>query len=184
MEIRQDDLTGAAIIALLQEHLDEMHRITPPGSVHALDLARLRAPQITFWCAWQGDELLGCAALRELDKGSGEIKSMRTASRHRGKGVAAALLLHVMGVAQQRAYKELKLETGVFPEFAPARRLYLRYGFEFCEPFADYRADPNSVFMELNFSKATRPADNQEFPARDCFENATLVCHKDFTSQP
>ncbi len=147
MEIRQDDLSGPAIIALLQEHLDEMHRITPPGSVHALDLDGLRAPEITFWCAWQGDELLGCAALKQLDCRSGEIKSMRTASRHRGKGVAASLLQHVIRVAQQRAYTELKLETGSFAWFEPARALYRRHGFVECGPFADYRPDPNSVFM-------------------------------------
>jgi putative acetyltransferase len=149
MDIRLDDLSGPAIIALLQEHLDDMHRITPVGSVHALDIAGLRVPAITFWSAWQDRKLLGCAALKELDNRTGEIKSMRTAIPHRGKGVAATLLQHVIGVAGQRHYQTLKLETGSFPAFAPARGLYLRHGFEFCEPFADYRADPNSVFMQL-----------------------------------
>jgi len=147
MEIRRDDLRGKAIIALLQEHLDEMHRITPAESVHALDLAGLRAPNVSFWCAWQSEELLGCAALKQLDSHSGEIKSMRTAKPHRGKGVAGSLLLHIIEVAQQRGYDVLKLETGSFAEFEPARSLYQRHGFVFCEPFAPYLADPNSVFM-------------------------------------
>ena len=147
MEIRPDKLNGAAITALLQEHLDEMHRITPAGSVHALDLASLRLPAISFWCAWDKQELLGCGAMKELDDYCGEIKSMRTATRHRGKGVASAMLEHILAVAGQRQYRELFLETGAFPEFAPARSLYARYGFEFCDPFADYRPDPNSVFM-------------------------------------
>ena len=154
MDIRQDDLSGPAIIALLQEHLDDMYRITPAGSVHALDLAGLRMPAISFWSAWQEQELLGCAALKELDISTGEIKSMRTARQHRGKGVAAALLQHIIAVATQRQYQMLKLETGSFPEFAPARSLYLRHGFEFCGPFADYRADPNSVFMELKLESS------------------------------
>jgi putative acetyltransferase len=159
MDIRQDDLSGPAIIALLQEHLDDMHCITPAGSVHALDLAGLRMPAITFWSAWREQELLGCAALKELDSRSGEIKSMRTARPHRGKGVAAALLRHIIGVAAQRQYQVLKLETGSFPAFAPARSLYLRHGFEFCGPFAGYRDDPNSVYMELMLPSTVKPSD-------------------------
>lgn len=157
MEIERDDLTGTAVIALLREHLDDMRRITPPGSVHALDVDRLRAPGITFWAAWENGELLGCAALKELDAQLGEVKSMRTAKRHRGKGVAAALLRHLIEVAGQRGYRSLKLETGSFAEFAPARNLYARHGFEFCGPFGDYREDPNSVFMTLELP-AREPA--------------------------
>ncbi len=154
MEIRPDDLCNPVVIALLQEHLDEMHRITPPGSVHALDLAGLRAANITFWCAWQGEELMGCAALKQLDHHTGEIKSMRTAQRHRGKGVAAGFLEHIIATARHRGYADLKLETGSFPEFAPARSLYQRYGFVLCEPFAYYQLDPNSVYMVKNLHLA------------------------------
>jgi putative acetyltransferase len=149
MEIRQDDLTGAVVIALLQEHLDNMYLITPPGSVHALGLDGLRSPNITFWSAWQEDDLLGCAALKQLDERNGEIKSMRTALQHRGKGVATSLLKHIISVARQRQYHSLKLETGSFAEFVPARKLYQSNGFELCGPFADYRPDYNSVFMTL-----------------------------------
>lgn len=124
-----------------------MYEITPPESVHALDLDALRSPNITFWSAWEGDELLGCGALKELDSRTGEIKSMRTASAHRRKGVGSMVLEHIIREAERRAYGYLHLETGSMPEFAPGRALYLRYGFDFRGPFADYKDDPNSVFM-------------------------------------
>ncbi|MGP1373469.1 MAG: GNAT family N-acetyltransferase [Almyronema sp.] len=146
-QICEDDLTGEKIANLLREHLKHMHEITPPESVHALDLAALRSPDITFWTVWEAGELLGCGALKELTASKGEIKSMRTATGHRRRGVAAKLLAHIINVAKQRAYNSLYLETGALPEFAPARALYSRYGFEYCEPFADYTDDPNSVFM-------------------------------------
>lgn len=147
MQIREDDLTGDQITSLLREHLGDMHEVSPPESVHALDREALSAPDITFWSAWEGDELLGCGALKELDRTSGEIKSMRTIWRHRGKGVASKILEHIVREAQQRAYTRLNLETGSMPEFAAARALYTRYGFEYRGPFADYVDDPNSVFM-------------------------------------
>lgn len=147
MQIREDDLTGKKIADLLREHLENMHEITPPQSVHALDLEALRSPDITFWAAWEGDELLGCGALKELDSRSGEVKSMRTAKAHRRRGVASKILEHIIKEALRRAYDCLNLETGAFPEFAPARTLYIRYGFEYRGPFAEYIDDPNSVFM-------------------------------------
>lgn len=150
LQIREDDLTGKQIAALLQAHLDNMHEITPPGSVHALDLEALRAANITFWSAWEGSELLGCGALKEINTNSGEIKSMHTAVAHRRKGVASKILEHILEDAKQRGYKRLYLETGSFQAFAPARDLYTRYGFSFQGPFADYREDPNSVFMTVD----------------------------------
>jgi putative acetyltransferase len=147
MQIREDDLTGQAIANLLQEHLTDMYEITPPESVHALNLEALRSFEITFWTAWEGSELLGCGALKELDTKSGEIKSMRTAKVHRRKGVASKILEHIIAEAKQRGYVRLNLETGSFPEFSPARALYTRYGFEYCGPFAEYIDDPNSAFM-------------------------------------
>ena len=147
MRIREDDLRGEAIARLLREHLDEMHTITPPESVHAMDLEALRAPDVTFWSAWEGEALVGCGALKELDPRQAEIKSMRTARAYRRRGVAAGILEHILTEAERRAYARLFLETGSQPEFAPARSLYLRYGFEFRGPFGDYVEDPNSVFM-------------------------------------
>ena len=148
MDIREDDLRGPAIAALLEEHLDHMHAITPPESVHALDLNALRRdPNITFFSVWDQEELLGCGALKELEGNAGEIKSMRTAEAHRRRGVAARILEHIIGFARGRGLAHLYLETGSMREFAAARSLYERYGFEYCPPFADYVEDPNSVFM-------------------------------------
>jgi putative acetyltransferase len=147
MDIRVDDLTGREIAALLAEHLRSMYEQSPPESVHALGIERLRRSDITMWSAWENGELLGCAALKELDPHHGEVKSMRTATRHLRKGVAAALLRHILAVAKRRSYRRLSLETGSQPAFAPARNLYAQFGFEPCGPFADYRDDPNSVYM-------------------------------------
>jgi putative acetyltransferase len=107
----------------------------------------LRQPDVSFWSAWEGDELLGCGALKQLDGEHGEIKSMRTSSAHLRKGVAARLLQHIIDEAGRRSYRRLSLETGSAQAFAPARRLYARFGFQPCAPFADYVDDPYSVFM-------------------------------------
>ena len=149
--IREDDLRGPEIAALLRAHLDHAARHSPPESVHALDLDRLRSPGITFWTAWSEGELLGCAALRELAADHGEIKSMHTAAAHRGKGVAAKLVTHLLAEAKARGYRRVSLETGSVDGFAPARALYSRFGFEVCPPFANYREDPYSVCMTLEF---------------------------------
>jgi putative acetyltransferase len=152
LDIHEDDLAGPEVAALLAEHMASMRAITPPASIHALDLDGLRAPGVTFWSAWQGAELVGCGALKQLDPRHGEIKSMRTSERHRRQGIAAAVLEHLLRVARARGYRRLSLETGVQPGFAPARALYERYGFEECAPFADYVEDPNSVFMTLTLT--------------------------------
>jgi putative acetyltransferase len=147
MKIVIDDLNGPEIQVLLQEHLESMKLYSPPESIHALDFEALRKPEITFWTAWENGDLLGCGALKELDAQHGEIKSMRTAARHRRRGVAKAVLMHILEEARQRGYKRLSLETGSNEAFALARNLYAAMGFTYCEPFADYRLDPYSVFM-------------------------------------
>jgi putative acetyltransferase len=147
MEIRIDDLRGPEIAALLDEHLADMYRISPPESVHALDLEALRAPDITFWTLWQAQELAGCIALKQHAPEFGEIKSMRTSNAFRGQGLAPKLLHHLIDEACQRGIRRLSLETGAEPFFAPARRLYTAFGFTECPPFATYIEDPNSVFM-------------------------------------
>ncbi len=149
MNIRIDDLTNTKVHALLQEHLDDMYATSPPESVHALDLTALRKPNITFWSAWLDDELLGCGALKQLSANMGEIKSMRTANQFRRRGIAAAVLRHIIQEASQRGYQRLYLETGSMAFFEPARQLYLRHGFETCGPFEGYVEDPNSVFMTM-----------------------------------
>lgn len=155
MLIRIDDLTGPEIRGLLEEHLRSMYELSPPESVHALDLTALREPDITFWTAWSGGELLGCGALKALERSHGEIKSMRTATTRRRTGVGRAMLEHIMAEARARAYGRLSLETGSMEAFAPARRLYERFGFTYCGPFANYGEDPNSVFMTLELVHAS-----------------------------
>lgn len=150
MEIRVDDLTGEKITALIHQHLSGMHDITPAESVHALPLEKLKQPDITFWSVWDQDDLMGCGALKELNPTHGEIKSMRTASAHLRKGVAGKLIEHLLLEARLRGYTRVSLETGTSEEFVAAQRLYEKYGFTYCGPFADYKLDPNSVFMKLD----------------------------------
>jgi putative acetyltransferase len=147
VDIRIDDLSGCEIRELLEEHLANMRSISPPESTHALPIEGLRQPEVTFWTAWENGELLGCGALKELEAGHGEIKSMRTVSRHLRKGVAKALLDYIITEAVRRGYRRLSLETGSMEAFEPARQLYARAGFTYCAPSAGYREDPNSVFM-------------------------------------
>lgn len=154
MRIETDDLTRPEIHALLEEHLRHMYEVSPPESVHALDLEKLRRPDITFWTAWEGETLLGCGALKALDATHGEIKSMRTPSALRRRGVGRAMLAHILDVAKSRGYTRLSLETGSMDAFLPARRLYESFGFTTCPPFADYRPDPNSLFMTLRLQGA------------------------------
>jgi putative acetyltransferase len=153
MKIERDDLTRPEVHALLQEHLDNMYELSPPESVHALDLTKLRKPDITFWTAWDESLLLGCGALKQLDATHGEIKSMRTPAAFRGKGAGRALLAHILAEARSRGYRRLSLETGPHPAFLPAQRLYRSFGFEVCGPFGDYKLDPHSVFMTLDLSR-------------------------------
>lgn len=147
MKIIVDNLEGQPVIQLLAEHLLDMHSSSPPESVHALDIEALKAPDITFWSAWEDEELLGCGALKELSPTSGEIKSMRTAADHHRKGVASNIVNTIVETALERGYKQLYLETGSMAEFEAARLLYTRFGFTLCPPFSDYEEDSNSLFM-------------------------------------
>ncbi|MBD1269168.1 GNAT family N-acetyltransferase [Aeromicrobium tamlense] len=124
-----------------------MFATSPAESVHALDLGALRHEAISFFTVREDGRLLGCGALKDLGGGHGEIKSMRTTAAARGRGVATAMLQHLLDTARARGLERLSLETGSEPYFAAARRLYVRHGFEECEPFADYVPDPNSVFL-------------------------------------
>jgi putative acetyltransferase len=147
VEIRVDDLSGPEIAEFLEDHIRDMRSVSPPESKHALDLEGLRKPDITFWTVWEHHQLVGCGAIKELDSTHGEIKSMRTRSSHRGKGVGSFVLQHILRVAKERGYRRVSLETGSMPFFEPARRLYRSHGFRDCAPFANYKEDPNSVFL-------------------------------------
>ncbi|BBB10232.1 GNAT family N-acetyltransferase [Sphingopyxis sp. EG6] len=145
--IVEDDLSGAAIRALLEQHFAGMLANSPAGSCHFLDFHGLRAGNVTFWSIHDGDTLAGCGALKQLDAAHGEIKSMRTADAFLRRGVAARMLDHIIDEARRRGLARLSLETGSGAAFEPAIALYRRYGFDDCAPFADYKPDPFSRFM-------------------------------------
>ncbi|MDT0460639.1 GNAT family N-acetyltransferase [Streptomyces sp. DSM 41527] len=147
MKIAVDDLSGPEIARFLQEHVQQMRSLTPLESKHALDLDSLRKPAITFWSVSDGDSLVGCGAIKRLDAGHAELKSMRTRPARQRSGVASLLLEHIIAEARRMRFTRLSLETGAAEFFLPARRLYEKFGFRECAPFADYRPDPNSTFM-------------------------------------
>mgnify|MGYP000052994607 CR=1 FL=1 len=147
MDIRIDDLSGPEVKQILTEHLKDMFAASPPECVFALDLNGLKKPNITFWTIWEDSQLLGCGALKTLDKTHGEIKSMRTTGAARNKGVASTLLRHILDTAKQKGLHTISLETGSQDFFAPARKLYAKHDFTECGPFSDYKLDPHSVFM-------------------------------------
>jgi putative acetyltransferase len=150
MRIELDDLTRPEVISLITEHLTNMHECSPPGTVFAFDVSKLRSPDVTFWTAWDESELVGCGALKGLSPTHGEIKSMRTPEACRRRGAGRAILAHIIDVAKGRGYETLSLETGKHPSFLPAQGLYRAFGFGYCGPFGDYRDNGNSIFMTLS----------------------------------
>jgi putative acetyltransferase len=148
MRIAVDDLSGPEIEAFLAGHIQDMRSVSPPESKHALDLDALRAPDITFWSVSDAGLIVGCGALKRLDAVHAELKSMRTAPAVKRSGIASLLLAHIITEAAASGYERISLETGSVPFFEPARKLYEKFGFQYCEPFANYIEDPFSVFME------------------------------------
>lgn len=146
-QIREGGLDDPRVIALLEEHAANMLANSPRESCHFLDLSELKAPDVTFWSAWDGETLLGCGALKQLDAAHGEVKSMRTAAQHLRRGTGAALLSQILAAARARGYKRLSLETGSSPAFEPAIALYRQFGFTETGPFAGYKLDPYSRFL-------------------------------------
>ncbi len=149
MRIEVDDLSRPEVLALLAEHLTNMYELSPPESVHALDVSGLKAHEVTFWTVWDGEELVGCGALKEIDEAHGEVKSMRTPKHLRRRGAGRLILSHIIDVAKERGYRRLSLETGSMEAFKPAHKLYESFGFTYGGPFEGYVEDPNSVFMHL-----------------------------------
>jgi putative acetyltransferase len=156
VEILVDDLTGQAIADFLEEHVQEMRSITPLESKHALDLDGLRKPEITFWSVMDGDVLVGCGAIKRLDPDHAELKSMRTKPARKRSGIASLLLEHILAEARRMGFTRISLETGSAEFFEPARSLYRKFGFSDCEPFADYKPDPNSAFMTRLLSTVSK----------------------------
>ena len=147
VQIKVDDLGDPCIAAFLEDHIKDMRAVSPPESKHALDLDGLKKPEITFWSVWDDSTLVGCGAIKRLDAEHAELKSMRTSPLHRRKGLGATILNFILQEARHRGYRRISLETGSMPFFIPARSLYAKHGFRYCSPFAEYKLDPNSVFM-------------------------------------
>ena len=148
----EGDLTDPRVIELIARHVTCARAETGRGSAHALDPAALREPGLAFWSAWSDGHhstLVAVGALKELTPDHGEVKSMYVAESVRGRGYGGAMLRHIIQAARSRGMSRLSLETGSWPYFSSARALYARHGFTPCEPFGDYRPDPNSVFMTL-----------------------------------
>lgn len=147
MYIQIDDLTDGKVEALLESHLAQMQKYSPVESIHALDKQKMRSSGITFWSARLNGDVMGCGALKQIDETSAELKSMKTASNYLRMGVAESLLKEILAVAEQRGYKSIYLETGSNEAFLPAVKLYQKYGFIECGPFAEYQPDPYSRFF-------------------------------------
>ncbi len=152
--VTAEDPRSPAARALLERHLAFAHQTTPAGHVHALDLDGLCHASITFCGVRQDGVLLAVGALRELDPSHGEIKSMHTAAEARGRGLGRMMVQHLLGLARQRGYRRVSLETGTAPAFEPARRLYERLGFVVCPPFASYTDNPFSMCLTIEFVDA------------------------------
>ncbi len=156
LHIRLDDLGDPRIAIFLEEHLQDMRATSPPESVHALDLSKLRDPSVHFWSAWWPTEgasngtLVGTGAIKQLNAAHAELKSMRTAAAFRRRGIARQLLLHIVAQARAQGLQRLSLETGTLPFFAPAHQLYLAHGFEPCGPFGSYALNPHSRFLTMS----------------------------------
>ncbi|MGA2521012.1 MAG: GNAT family N-acetyltransferase [Acidimicrobiales bacterium] len=148
--IAVDDPEAADVRELLQRHLAFARKVTPPGHVHALEIPGLKDVAVTFYSARSNGRLLAVAALRRLDASHAEVKSMHTSEAARGRGVGEALVRHLLATAEQEGYRRVSLETGTMDAFAPARRLYERIGFQACEPFGDYTANPHSTCMRID----------------------------------
>jgi putative acetyltransferase len=153
VRITLGDLTDHRVVDLLQLHLTSARAHTAPGSAHALDVGELRAPDVTFWTAWDHDTLMAVGALKRLADDHGEVKSMHTAQQARRKGVGSAMLRNIISSAHSHGILRLSLETGSWEYFQPAVALYRKHGFVDCQPFADHAPDPNSIFMTLELAR-------------------------------
>lgn len=134
---------------LLRKHFIELRSVSPEGSTHVLDIQGLKVPSIKFWSLWDADELVGCGALKFLDKQHGEFKSIRVADKYRGKGMGEKIISHLINQAREIGIKKLSIETGAGNFFKPARKLFQKFGFRSCKPFAHYKTDPNSCYFNL-----------------------------------
>ena len=135
---------------LLKKHFIELRSVSPTGSTHVLDIDGLKDPSIKFWSLWENNKLIGCGALKFLEKNHGEFKSIRVADEFRKKGIGERIIEHLIGEAKKLEISKLSIETGAGEFFLPARSLFSKFGFKLCPPFAHYKEDPHSCYYTLN----------------------------------
>ena len=149
----ESNFDNSEVNEMLVKHFIELRSVSPEGSAHVLDIAGLKNPTIKFWSLWEDEQLMGSGALKFLDKGHGEFKSIRVNDKFRKKGNGTKVINHLIDEAKKLDIKKLSLETGAGIFFNPARKLFNQCGFKVCEPFSHYNEDVNSVYMCLLISQ-------------------------------
>tara|TARA_B100000131_G_C18103561_1_gene606930 strand:- start:966 stop:1421 length:456 start_codon:yes stop_codon:yes gene_type:complete len=151
MKSIENNFDDPKVNELLNKHFFELRSVSPEGSTHVLDIPGLKDPSIRFWSLWENDELIGCGAIKIFDNNHGEFKSIRVADKFRKSGVGEKIISHLIDRAKQIGIKKLSIETGAGDFFLPARKLFKKFGFISCKPFAHYKEDPNSRYYTLDF---------------------------------
>ena len=149
MKSIENNFDNDQVNELLIKHFTELRSVSPDDSCHVLDIRGLKDSSIIFWSFWDEDNLVGCGALKFIDNHHGEFKSIRVADTFRGKGVGEKVISHLIDQAKKIGIKKLSIETGAGEFFAPARKLFEKFGFKACKPFANYKEDPNSCYFNL-----------------------------------
>ena len=150
MKSIEGNFDNSEVNDLLKKHFVELRSVSPAGSTHVLDIDGLKDPSIKFWSLWENNELIGCGALKFLEKNHGEFKSIRVADQFRKKGIGERIINHLIEEAKKLKISKLSIETGSGDFFLPARNLFSKFGFKTCPPFAHYKDDPNSCYYTLN----------------------------------
>ena len=150
MKSIEGNFDNSEVNDLLKKHFIELRSVSPAGSTHVLDINGLKDPSIKFWSLWEDNNLIGCGALKFLEKDHGEFKSIRVADEFRKKGIGERIINHLIEEAKKLKISKLSIETGAGDFFLPARNLFSKFGFKTCPPFAHYKNDPNSCYFTLN----------------------------------
>ena len=150
MKSIEGNFDNSEVNDLLKKHFIELRSVSPAGSTHVLDINGLKDPSIKFWSLWENNKLIGCGALKFLEKNHGEFKSIRVADEFKKKGVGERIINHLIEEAKKLKISKLSIETGAGKFFLPARKLFSKFGFKSCSPFAHYKDDPNSCYYTLD----------------------------------
>ena len=152
MKSIEGNFDNSEVLELLNKHFNELRSVSPEGSAHVLDIEGLKDKNIKFWSLWKDNQLIGCGALKFLNKEHGEFKSIRVEDKFRKKDNGIKILKHLIFEAKKLNIKRISIETGTGDFFTPARKLFNKCGFKLCKPFAHYQEDPNSCYMSMLIS--------------------------------